>query len=46
VDCFGLYKTQGGYNGLVINAGVQVKLMYPCLMIWRQDNINLKAGTN
>jgi hypothetical protein len=46
VDCFGLYKTQRGYNGLVINAGVQVQLMYPCLMIWRQDSINMKAGTN
>jgi hypothetical protein len=46
VDCFGLYKTQRSYNGLVINAGVQVQLMYPCLIIWRQDNINMKAGAN
>ena len=37
VDCFGLYKTQKGFNGLVTNAGVQVKLMYPCLKIWQRE---------
>lgn len=36
VDCFGLYKTQKGFNGLVTNAGVQVKLMYPCITIWER----------
>lgn len=36
VDCFGLYKVQKGFNGLVTNAGVQVKLMYPCLKIWQR----------
>jgi len=36
VDCFGLYKTQKGFNGLVTNAGIQVKLMYPCLKIWQR----------
>ena len=36
VDCFGLYKTQKGFNGLVTNVGVQVKLMYPCLKIWQR----------
>ena len=35
VDCFGLYKVQKGFNGLVTNAGIQVKRMYPCLQIWR-----------
>ncbi|HSL43895.1 MAG TPA: nucleotidyltransferase domain-containing protein [Anaerolineales bacterium] len=34
VDCFGLYKVGKGFHGLVVNAGVQVKLMYPCLKIW------------
>ncbi len=34
VDFFGLYKVQKGFNGLVTNAGVQVKRMYPCLKIW------------
>lgn len=33
-DCFGLYKIGKGFNGLVTNAGVQVKRMYPCLKIW------------
>ena len=36
VDCFGLYKTQKGFHGLVMNAGIQVKLMYPCLRIWQR----------
>jgi hypothetical protein len=35
-DCFGLYKTQKGFRGLVTNAGIQVKLMYPCLKIWQR----------
>jgi len=37
VDCFGLYKIGKGFNGLVTNAGIQVKLMYPCLKIWQSD---------
>jgi predicted nucleotidyltransferase len=36
VDCFGLYKTQKGFDGLVVNAGVQVRRMLPCLTIWRR----------
>jgi hypothetical protein len=36
IDCFGLYKVQKGFRGLVTNSGVQVKLMYPCLTIWRR----------
>lgn len=35
-DCFGLYKIGKGFSGLVTNAGVQVKLMYPCLKIWQK----------
>jgi hypothetical protein len=35
-DCFGLYKIQKGFQGLVVNAGIQVKLMYPCLRIWQR----------
>lgn len=35
-DCFGLYKIQKGFSGLVTNAGIQVKLMYPCLKIWQR----------
>lgn len=34
IDCFGLYKIQKGFQGLVVNAGVEVKRMYPCLKIW------------
>lgn len=36
VDCFGLYKIQKGFDGLVTQAGIQVKLMYPCLTIWQK----------
>ena len=37
VDCFGLYKVQKGFNGLITNAGVQVRHMYPCLKIWQRS---------
>ena len=37
IDCFGIYKTQKGFSGIVTNAAVQVKLMYPCLTIWERD---------
>ena len=36
LDCFGLYKTQKGFHGLVTNAGIAVRLMYPCLKIWQR----------
>lgn len=36
VDCFGLYKIGKGFNGIVREAGVQVRLMYPCLKIWER----------
>ena len=36
-DCFGLYKVQKGFTGLVTNAGIEVKRMYPCLTIWQRD---------
>jgi hypothetical protein len=36
MDCFGLYKIQKGFHGFVTNAGIQVKLMYPCLKIWQR----------
>jgi len=36
IDCFGLYKIQKGFHGLVTDAGIQVKLMYPCLRIWQR----------
>jgi predicted nucleotidyltransferase len=35
VDCFGLYKIQKGFHGRVSGAGIQVRLMYPCLKIWQ-----------
>jgi predicted nucleotidyltransferase len=37
LDCFGLYKVQKGFSGLVTNAGIQVKRMVPCLEIWRRS---------
>ncbi len=38
VDCFGLYKVQKGFSGLVTHAGIQVKRMYPSLEIWRRPS--------
>ncbi len=40
VDCFGLYKTQKGFMGLVRNAGIQVQMMSPCLKIWQRKDIS------
>ena len=36
VDCFGVYKIQKGYDGFVVDAGLDVRRMYPCLTIWRK----------
>ena len=36
LDCFGLYKVQKGFNGLVTHAGIQVRRIYPCLKIWQR----------
>ncbi len=35
LDCFGLYKKQKGFDGIVKDGGVQTSLMYPCLKIWQ-----------
>jgi hypothetical protein len=35
-ECFGLYKLQKGFHGFVTHAGVEVRLMNPCLMIWER----------
>jgi predicted nucleotidyltransferase len=35
-DCFGLFKIQRGFDGLVTDAGVEVKRMVPCLKIWER----------
>lgn len=35
IDCFGVYKIQKGFTGFVLNAGLQVALMYPCITVWR-----------
>ena len=34
-DGFGLYKTQRGFNGFVPADILDVRMMYPCLTIWR-----------
>jgi hypothetical protein len=36
LDCFGLFKMQRGFHGLVTDAGIQVRRMYPCLTIWQR----------
>jgi hypothetical protein len=37
LDCFGLYKLQKGFHGFVTSAGIQVRLMYPCLIVWQRE---------
>ncbi|HRF48877.1 MAG TPA: nucleotidyltransferase domain-containing protein [Anaerolineales bacterium] len=39
-DCFGLYKVQKGFTGLVVDAGIEVRRMFPCLEIWRRISHN------
>jgi hypothetical protein len=38
IDCFGLYKRQRGFSGFVLNTGIQVRRMYPCITIWRKTS--------
>ena len=33
-DCFGLYKIQKGFTGLVHGIGVDIQKMFPCTVIW------------
>ena len=40
VDGFGLYTIQKGFQGLVMDAGIQVKLMHLCLKIWQRKKVN------
>ena len=37
VDCFGIYKTQRGFDGYV-ESGVQLEKVYPILVIWRRNS--------
>lgn len=37
VDCFGIYKIQKGFHGFLTHAGIQVRLMYPCMTIWHRE---------
>ncbi|MBI5667610.1 MAG: hypothetical protein HZC41_06345 [Chloroflexi bacterium] len=34
--CFGIYKTQKGFNGYVPQAIIDLKRVYPMLVIWRR----------
>jgi hypothetical protein len=38
VDCFGIYKIQKGFHGFLTKAGIQVRLMYPCVKIWQRED--------
>jgi hypothetical protein len=37
-DCFGIYKIQKGFQGFVLNAGIQIERMYPCITVWKQSD--------
>ena len=36
--CFGIYKIGKGFDGFVPGEFVELKTMYPCLLIWRNEN--------
>ena len=44
LDCFGIYKVQKGFHGFITGAGIQVRLMYPCLKVWQRDDPYLYSG--
>jgi hypothetical protein len=37
LDCFGLYKKHNGFKGIVTDPGVKVRLMYPCITVWKRN---------
>ena len=37
-NCFGLYKIQKGYRGFVRDEDMNIREMYPCMVIWRLGN--------
>ena len=44
-DCFGLYKIQRGFKGFVPPADLDIRKLYPSLMIWqRPANGDLSAA--
>jgi hypothetical protein len=36
-DCFGIYKIQMGYNGFVPEMNIQIRNVFPMLMIWKRS---------
>ena len=36
VDCLGVYKNQKGFSGFLEGLGLEVRHMYPVLIIWRR----------
>jgi len=34
--CFGVYKSEKGFRGIVKGDWVQAPLMYPCLVLWQR----------
>ena len=36
-DCFGIYKIQKGFGGIIENASVHVEKMLPCMVMWRRE---------
>ena len=44
-DCIGLYKIQKGFSGFVPEIGLEVKKIYPILIIW-ENNTKVFNQTN
>jgi hypothetical protein len=37
VDCFGIFKIQKGFSGIILNAGIQVEKIYPLITVWKKN---------
>ena len=37
-DCFGIYKIQKGFSGIVGDIGISVPKILPCMVIWSREN--------
>jgi hypothetical protein len=44
VNCFGIFKIQRDFQGFVTDARVDVRLMYPCVTVWRNEHFERLAG--
>jgi hypothetical protein len=39
LDCFGIYEMTFGTPGYVLNSGMNVKSIYPCITVWKNPRL-------